>query len=238
MTIKKRLVIPKVNLKKFYQICVKKDPYDLAGKLKLSKRTLESYVKFRDLLFNGRVSALGFEEFLEKMKHSLVELIGGEQLLKSLSNDRTYLNSATLKNKLKESGFKISMSSAENLISLLVNLGAVYPVRVFYYTPSLSEQVLGFIADKGAVKVIDIKKKFEGNPRIYDALLELWSKNLVEIPSLDVSREIYLEYGRTGIPAELAAPFKSVNFYVDRRTGKKVAEIILDDKAKVIYNGR
>ena len=229
-----RIIVPLINLRKFYLVSTSKDASKIRARIDISDRTLRIYIKFRDFLFNGPVDVSDFDDFIVLLREKIFEKVIPKHLLEELSNNKIPFNCLTLKNILKKNGKEISVSSAKALLSLLKKLNIVFPMVIFHLISTNVELVYSFILQRGITTVNEIKSYFSDAPWVIDALLDLWSQEKIDIENLDVPKEIYKKYGRYDIPPEEVRGLKSINIYFDRRTGKKKAEIILSPKSKVI----
>ncbi len=231
-----RIYVPRINLKKFYLVSTMRDESKINKRIKMSRKVLASYIRFRNFLFNGSIDASDFETFISLLKEKIVEKIIPVEVLKDLSENNLPANPITLKQALASFGYDLSQSSAKSLFSLLKKLNLVSIIPTFYKVNNQADLIYSYLLRKGASTIKEIKDKFSNASWIYDALLELWSNDRVEIEGLDVPKEVYKKYGKSGIPLDLVNGSTSINIYLDRKTGEKKAEIILNPRSKVILS--
>jgi len=234
-----RIVVPYLDLYRFFKILTMKDPSKAKEKLGLKEKTIKAYMNFGNLLFGEEQRDIppSFEEFLDVIRENLFQKLPLHEVLSEMESKAHPLNSTILLELLRKRGIAISMSSCKALLSLLKKLGVVSSIPKTVYSKAPEDLVLSYILSKGEVKFSDIKKKFPIRD-IDDIIVKLWAEGKIEIPGLNVPRELVKKFGRH-IPAdqiEEPPPSKFLNQYVDRESGKKFLEIVIapEDKVRII----
>jgi len=235
----KRIVIPYVNLYRFFKVLTMKNATKIKEKLGIKEKTLKSYVNFGNLIFEEEKQNIppSYEEFLALLKEKLFQKLPLHKVLNEMENKSQPLNSIVLQELLKKHGIKISTSSCKALLSLLKKLGVICSIPKTIYSKSTEDLVLSHILAKGEVKFSDIKKKFPIRD-IDDIIIKLWAEGKIDIPGLNIPQEVAKKHGRH-IPADQInqlPPSKFINSYIDRESGKKFFEIVIapEDKVRII----
>lgn len=232
--------IPFVNIYKLYKVYSNPNPDALMRLLQLSKRTIKSYLKFIDFLFNGEARAvMSFEEFKLLLRNKIMEKLDLVKILDIMSQRGLPLNSHTLFTLLRAHGYNVSKTSCKALLSLLRKLEIVssYPKTVLI--KDKKSLVYYYIYTKGEVKFADIKKKFPLRD-IQDIIIELYAEDKINIEGFDIPRNLVERYGRY-LPVEVlkdSPRSRYINRYIDRRTGKEFYEIVIAPDDKVSANVR
>jgi len=217
-------------------VCTATNIDAITKRLGISERTLRKYLKFRDFLFGGTINVSNYEEFLEILRDKIFEKIIPWEALKESLNENAPANFLTIKRIIEKNGNEISFSSAKALFSLLKQAGIISIVPMLRLVSSNVDLVHHFILTKGVVSVGEIMEKFARKTWVIQAIFELFRSGRVIIKGLDVPKEVVEKYEWYNIPVEVVQGCKSINIYVDRSTGEKRAEIVLDPRWKVILN--
>ena len=112
----KRIIIPNINLKKFYKISAFQDVSH--NSINLKEKSFNRYLKFRNHLFNGIVKAESYSIFIDKLRKGILSKIISKEDLNLLVNKP--LNPTTVRTLFQEKGREISKSSSKALLSLLI----------------------------------------------------------------------------------------------------------------------
>lgn len=122
----KKLIVPNINLKKFYRICAfQKTSFETVD---LKEKSFRSYLKFRDHLFGGYIKAESYSIFIDEIRKAILSKIISKDNLIQLVNKP--LNPITIKTFFKEKNREISNSSAKALLSLLIKVYLLDQVNV------------------------------------------------------------------------------------------------------------
>jgi len=235
----KKIIIPNVNLKKFYPICVfKKVSYE---SIKLKEKTFRKYLKLKEILFKDYVKAESYSIFINKLRKAILLKIISKEDLNQLANRP--LNPTTIKKFFEEKRQKISNSSAKALLSLLIKvylldqINIIKNISVDKEVDQDKELISNYLLRRrDFISVKELKNKFADYPRkhkINDYLLELWIEGIIDIGGLDVPKEICSNYNFKNLPPELVKDYKSIEMFRIRETGELRAGIIIQDNYKL-----
>lgn len=235
----KKIVIPNVNLKKFYRVCAFKEVSHKS--LNLKEKYFRSYLKLRNYLFGGFIKAESYSIFIDELRKSILLKIISKESLNQLVNKP--LNPTTIKKFFEEKEREISNSSAKALLSLLIKVYLIDHINVIK-TISVDKEIdqdkaiiyYYLLKRRDFISVKELKDKFSDYPRkhkINNYLLELWIEGRIDIGSLDVPKEICSNYNFKDLNPELVKDYESIEMYRIRETGELKAGIIIQDNYKL-----
>ncbi|KKN54099.1 hypothetical protein LCGC14_0595930 [marine sediment metagenome] len=235
----RRIIVPNINLKKFYRICAFRN---ISFKsVDLNEITFKKYLTFKNQLFGGYIKAESYSIFVEKLRKSiLLKLISKEELTQLVNKP---LNPTSIHVLFKKSNKQISNSSVKALLSLLMKVYLLDHVKIIKFLSFDEEErqdrslIYYYLSRRrDFISVKRLKDKFWDHPRkhrINDYLLGLWLENKIDIGGLDVPRKTCNDFGFTDIPPDQVDKFKSVETYRVRETGELKARVLLSDNNKL-----
>lgn len=238
-----KFIIPNVDLKKFYKLCAFQN---LSSKdIKLSQKTIKSYLKFRDFLFGGLIKAESHTIFIDKLRNSILSKIISKEDLSQLDNKP--LHPMIIKKSLEHKKHQISLASTKNLLSLLLkaylidNISIIKTINITTESTQDKDLIYNYLLrSKDIMNVKKVKKKFKDSPRahlINDYLIELWIEDIVEIDGIDIPKSLIHKDNYKNIPPSEVKGYKSIETYRVRETGELRAKISLFDKYKLYPTG-
>ena len=234
-----RIVIPNINLKKFYKICAFQEVSHSSVNLK--EKSFRRYLKFRNHLFNGIVKAESYSIFIDKLRKSILsKIISNEDL--NLLTDKP-LNPTTIRTFFQTKGSEISKSSSKALLSLLIKV-YLLDQMIIIKNISVDNEVdqdkdliyYYILRRRDFISVKELKHKFSDYPRkhkINDHLLELWIDGRIEIDGIDVPKEVIKDYNFENLTPDLVKDYKSIELYRIRETGELTARIVIQNNYKL-----
>ncbi len=129
----KKIIIPSLDLKKFYKICAFKDATNM--QVDLSEKAFKTYASFKNRIFENQVKAETYAIFIDLLRETILSKIISKQDLTNFDNKP--INPTTVKNILKLQGKELSNASSKSLLSLLIKLNILDQVNI---TKNLSEK--------------------------------------------------------------------------------------------------
>lgn len=235
----KKIIIPSINIERFYRICAFRDTS--AKSIGLKEKSLKQYTKFRDYIFGDIIKAQSYSIFIDKLRDAFLSKIISHQELMEL-NTKPF-NPMTIKQFFDNNNIQISNTSAKNLLSLLTKVHLVDQINIIKNVAIKEEseqdkQLLYYflLRNNNFISIRTLKKKFKDHARkhkINDYILELWRDGKLDISKVDVPREICIKYGIKDIPPEHVKDFTSIETYRVRESGVLKARIMLQDNYKL-----
>ena len=80
-----KIFVPFINLRKFYLVSTSNDIDKIRARAKISDRTINVYMKFREFLFGDKVKVGDFNEFTIELSRKITEKIISKSLLEELN---------------------------------------------------------------------------------------------------------------------------------------------------------
>ena len=238
-----KLIIPNVNLKKFYKLCAFQN---ISSKnVRLSEKTVKSYLKFRDFLFGGHIKAESHAIFIDKLRKHILSKIISKDNLSQLDNKP--LTPMIIKKVLESKKHQISLSSVKNLLTLLMKVYLIDQIPIIKIITMAEEDTQDkeliynyLLRSKDFMNVEKVKKNFKDSPRahrINDYLIELWIDDKVDINGIDIPKKLCHEHDYKSLPPDEVKEYKSIETYRVRETGELRARIALFDNYKLYPKG-
>ncbi len=238
-----KFIIPIVDLKKFYKLCAFQNV--LSKDIKLNEKTVKSYLKFRDFLFGGLVKAESYAFFIDKLRNCILLKVISKEDLSQLDNKP--LNPMMIMKLFENKKHIISLSSAKNLLSLLLKVSLIDQIPIIKIITMVEENAQDkeliynyLLRNKEFVNIKKVKKNFKDSPRahlINDYLIELWIDDKVEIKGVDIPKEFCQDRNYKNLPPDEVNGYKSIETYRVRETGELRARITLYDNYKLYPKG-
>ncbi|KKN38936.1 hypothetical protein LCGC14_0748390 [marine sediment metagenome] len=235
----RRIVIPTINLAKFYRVCAyqKITPSSIG----LTEKSFKRYINLKDYLFGKLVKAESFNIFIEVLRNSILSKIISKSELLQLANRP--LNPSTIKRYFENKGNNISNSSTKALLSLMLKihlidqLVIIKSIRTEEGAEHDKELIRYYILRRRSfISVKELKNKFSDFPRkhkINDYLLELWVDQFLDIGGLDVPRLLCNNYNFKNLDPEQMKEYKSIEKIRVRETGELKVRVVIEDSYKL-----
>ena len=238
-----KVVIPNVNLKKFYRLCAFQK---ISSKdLKLNETTFRSYLKFRDYLFGGPLKAESYTIFLDKLRKRLLSKVISKEDLSHLTDKP--LNPMIFKEVFEKKKREISVSSAKALLSLLMKVYLLDEIPIIKSISITDEATQDkeliyyyLLRNKDLNSVKKVKQEFRDHQRLHrinDYLIELWIDDKIEIKGLDIPKSLCRDSDYKNLPLDEVKEYKSKETFRIRETGELRTRVSLSDSYKLYPKG-
>ena len=234
-----KVIIPNVNLKKFYRICAFRDTSPKS--INLKEKTFRSYLKLRNYLFGGHIKAESYSIFIDELRKSILSKIISKEELAQFVNKP--LNFTTIRIFFEKKEQEISNASIKALLSLLIKvylldqINIIKNINIDNEIEQDKEIIYYYLSRRrNFVSVKELKNKFRNYPRkhrITDYLIELWVEEKIDIIGLDIPKKICETHDFKNLPIAQVKDFKSIEKFRDRGTGELKARIILQENYKL-----
>jgi len=235
----KRVIIPNIDLKKFYRICAFQNitPESIG----IKEKSFARYIRLREKFFGGTIKAEAYSIFIDKLRETILLKLISKEDLEKLNNKP--LNPITIKKIIKENRQEISNTSAKALLSLLIKVNLLDQVNIIKIVNLNKESERDkeliyyyLLRRRDFISVKKLKEKFWDYPRkhkINDYLLELWVEDKINIKGLDVPKEICVDYNFNNLAPENFKEYESIETFRIRETGELRARILVNDDYKL-----
>jgi len=240
-----RLVMPRVNLSKLYQ-------YLTGEKTKFSDYAMRNFERFITRLCEATgiskesLATMNFIEFLDTVRRYVFDNLQVGKVLEILKKYGLPATSASIIAAYRVLGFRVSVSSAQAILSLLRQLGLVTYKRFPYPTANDDEKIIGLLLVHGSMRFSELCKELKlDRSRMKLAVLRLLVNGRVKIEDFEMAPDlikVYLEQMK--IPEFMVKRIFRDNIpkylvrYEERSTGEIVYKIEIPDDSIVLLHLR
>jgi len=227
--------IYKTDIRKLYKLLVKKS--EVRGQKDVSriigvksKRSVEAYYKTLNWISKRIKEARSFDDFCEKLYSVIMKEFRLREVINEMFERRIPLNPLSLQQTMKLKGIDVTLTEARAILGWIKGLDIVIERKVPVLGSSIAEKVLEEIRLKGTVTYSSLVRKYGDGIR--DLIVDLWSRNLIEVPALEEYRGILrgakdLDRLPPGLGGRLFSSWQ------DRITGEFYSELVIPKRAKI-----